>query len=157
MYTNSECNAPPFILPFSTSPLSPSILPPPLTLLFLPFCIGINAFFPFCYFFLLLFLHVLVATGEVYSWGSGIFGQLCHGNLRDRFSPLMIGVTLRGMAVTQVACHDYYSAAVTGEGEDPDRVDAILVGGTLGGVYYKHVGLYVIHAIHENVDNGSLF
>ena len=58
----------------------------------------------------------------------------------------MIGVTLRGVAVTQVACHDYYSAAVTGEGEDfslflilnihlyPDRVDVILVGSTLGGV-----------------------
>ena len=79
----------------------------------------------FCYFLLLLFLHVLVATGEVYSWGSGIFGQLGHGNLRDRFSPMMIGVTLRGMAVTQVACHDYYSAVVTGEDEDPDSVDVI--------------------------------
>ena len=112
---------------------------------------------PFCYFLLLLFLHVLVATGEVYSWGSGIFGQLGHGNLRDRFSPLMIGVTLRGVAVTQVACHDYYSAVVTGEGEDPDSVDAILVGSTLGGVYYKHVGLYVIHVIHESMYDCSLF
>ena len=37
----------------------------------------------------------------------------------------MIGVTLRGVAGTQVACHDYYSAAVTGEAEDPDRVDVI--------------------------------
>jgi len=63
------------------------------------------------------------ATGVVYSWGSGIFGQLGHGNLRDRFSPLMVGVTLRGLAVTQVACHDYYSAAVTGQqGEGLGRV-----------------------------------
>ncbi len=60
---------------------------------------------------------VTIATGELYSWGSGIFGQLGHGNLRDRFSPLMVGMTLRGVAVTQVACHDYYSAAVTDDGE----------------------------------------
>ena len=61
-----------------------------------------------------------------------------------------------------LTCHGYYSAAVTGEGENfslffldvhlyPDRVDVILVGGTLCGVYYKHVGLYVIHAIHESI------
>ena len=38
----------------------------------------------------------------------------------------------------------------------PDRVDTIL-GGILGGVYYKHVGLYVIHAIHESVYNFFYF
>ena len=54
-------------------------------------------------------------TGEVYSWGSGFYGRLGHGNLRDRFSPLMIGAPLRGLAVTYIACHEFHSAAVCGE------------------------------------------
>lgn len=55
------------------------------------------------------------ASGEVFSWGSGFYGRLGHGNLRDRFSPLMIGAPLRGQAVTYIACHEYHSAAVCGE------------------------------------------
>ena len=50
----------------------------------------------------------------MFSWGSGIYGQLGHGNLRDRFSPLMIGAPLRGIGITLVACHEYHSAAVAG-------------------------------------------
>ena len=56
----------------------------------------------------------IVVTGEVYSWGSGFYGRLGHGNLRDRFSPLMIGAPLRGLAVTYIACHEFHSAAVCG-------------------------------------------
>ncbi len=56
-----------------------------------------------------------LVTGEVFSWGSGIYGQLGHGNLRDRFSPLMIGAPLRGIGITLVACHEYHSAAVAGK------------------------------------------
>ena len=55
-----------------------------------------------------------LVSGEVFSWGSGIYGQLGHGNLRDRFSPLMIGAPLRGIGITMVACHEYHSAAVAG-------------------------------------------
>ncbi len=58
---------------------------------------------------------VCAVTGEVFSWGSGIYGQLGHGNFRDRFSPLMIGSPLRGIGITLVACHEYHSAAVAGE------------------------------------------
>ena len=61
-----------------------------------------------------LFSSVAVVTGEVYSWGSGFYGRLGHGNLRDRFSPLMIGAPLRGQAVTYIACHEFHSAAVCG-------------------------------------------
>lgn len=57
----------------------------------------------------------LSVAGEVYSWGSGFYGRLGHGNLRDRFSPLMIGAPLRGQAVTYIACHEFHSAAVCGE------------------------------------------
>ena len=60
-------------------------------------------------------LPVAIVTGEVFSWGSGIYGRLGHGNLRDRFSPLMIGAPLRGMGVTNIACHEFHSAAVCGE------------------------------------------
>ena len=58
--------------------------------------------------------HTHTVTGEVYSWGSGFYGRLGHGNLRDRFSPLMIGAPLRGQAVTYIACHEFHSAAVCG-------------------------------------------
>ena len=60
-----------------------------------------------------------VVDGNVYSWGSGIYGQLGHGNLRDRFSPLMIGVPLRGVGITLVSCHEYHSAAVAGKQIQP--------------------------------------
>ena len=60
-------------------------------------------------------LSLCAVSGEVYSWGSGFYGRLGHGNLRDRFSPLMIGAPLRGQAVTYIACHEFHSAAVCGE------------------------------------------
>ena len=62
-------------------------------------------------------LHILVyivASGEVFTWGSGSYGRLGHGNLRDRFSPLMIGGVLRGVGITFVACHEFHSLAVAG-------------------------------------------
>ena len=37
------------------------------------------------------FSLALSTHGEVFSWGSGKYGRLGHGNLRDRFLPLMIG------------------------------------------------------------------
>lgn len=63
------------------------------------------------------FTMALTVTGEVFSWGSGMYGRLGHGNLRDRFSPLMVGAPLRGMAVTFIACHEVHSAAVCDNGE----------------------------------------
>ena len=78
-----------------------------------------------------------LVTGEVYAWGSGIYGQLGHGNMRDRFSPLMVG-SLRQIGVTLVACHEYHSAAVAGELEIAratvamDTVGAVVVHGYSG-------------------------
>ena len=54
------------------------------------------------------------ASGEVFTWGSGSYGRLGHGNLRDRFSPLMIGGVLRGVGITFIACHEFHSVAVAG-------------------------------------------
>ena len=58
---------------------------------------------------------ILVASGEVFTWGSGSYGRLGHGNMRDRFSPLMIGGILRGVGITFIACHEFHSVAVAGE------------------------------------------
>ena len=84
------------LLPSLSSPLSPPLLSSPLSPL------------P-------LLLPLSSAQGEVFSWGSGKYGRLGHGHMRDRFSPLMIGAPLRGLQVVQIACHEYHSAALTGE------------------------------------------
>ena len=66
-------------------------------------------------------VHVHAASGEVFTWGSGSYGRLGHGNLRDRFSPLMIGGILRGVGVTFIACHEFHSLAVSGEEEEREE------------------------------------
>lgn len=58
---------------------------------------------------------VSLDDGEVFSWGSGRYGRLGQGHLRDRFSPLMIDRPLRGRDVVQVACHEFHSVALCGE------------------------------------------
>ena len=59
---------------------------------------------------------VAIVTGEVFSWGSGVCGRLGHGNLRDRFSSTDDRSAPQGMGVTNIACHEFHSAAVCGEG-----------------------------------------
>ena len=53
--------------------------------------------------------------GEVFSWGAGTHGRLGHGNLRDRYSPLMVDAPLRGLDIVQIACYEYHSAALSGK------------------------------------------
>lgn len=69
--------------------------------------------------FALGFKHMLAVSdkGEVFSWGSGQYGRLGQGHLRDRYSPLMISEPLRGKQVQLVACNEYHSAAVCDNGE----------------------------------------
>jgi alpha-tubulin suppressor-like RCC1 family protein len=71
--------------------------------------------YPHIHIHIKLIIHVHVASGEVFTWGSGSYGRLGHGNMRDRFSPLMIGGILRGVGITFVACHEFHSVAVAGE------------------------------------------
>ena len=51
--------------------------------------------------------------GEVYSWGSGYGGKLGQGHLRDRATPLRVAA-LKDIKVTDIACHEFHSAAVCG-------------------------------------------
>lgn len=51
--------------------------------------------------------------GEVFSWGSGYGGKLGQGHLRDRATPLRVAA-LKDMKVTNIACHEFHSAAVCG-------------------------------------------
>lgn len=61
----------------------------------------------------------------MFSWGSGRYGRLGQGHLRDRFSPLMIDRPLRGHDVIQVACHEFHSAALCGEPHPLISYDAL--------------------------------
>ena len=51
----------------------------------------------------------------MFSWGAGTHGRLGHGNLRDRFSPLMVDTPLRGLDIVQIACYEYHSAVLSGK------------------------------------------
>ena len=53
--------------------------------------------------------------GEVYSWGSGQYGRLGHGNLHDRFLPLRISSPLDSVDAVHVACGEFHSAVVSGK------------------------------------------
>ena len=55
-----------------------------------------------------------LGDGRVFSWGSGNFGHLGHGNLRDRYAPLWVDRPLRGITITNIACYECHSAAISG-------------------------------------------
>eukprot|EP00117_Sycon_ciliatum_P037423 scpid39914/ scgid0031/ Probable E3 ubiquitin-protein ligase HERC4; HECT domain and RCC1-like domain-containing protein 4 len=55
--------------------------------------------------------------GEIYSWGSGQYGRLGHGNLHDRFLPLRVAGDLSGVDIVHIACGEFHSAAVSDKGE----------------------------------------
>lgn len=54
--------------------------------------------------------------GCTYSWGSGTYGQLGHGDDSDRLHPLLLE-TMRGRHVIDVSCGAFHSIAVLGTGE----------------------------------------
>ncbi|CAG8496102.1 9785_t:CDS:2, partial [Ambispora leptoticha] len=58
--------------------------------------------------------HFLALTrnGEVYTWGSGRYGQLGHGNLKSLNRPTVIEF-LQGLTVTEIACGGWHSAVIT--------------------------------------------
>ncbi|XP_019854073.1 PREDICTED: ultraviolet-B receptor UVR8-like [Amphimedon queenslandica] len=58
----------------------------------------------------------LNSKGQVFSWGAGPQGCLGHGNLRDRYSPLMIDGPLRDVNVVHVACYENHSAVISEDG-----------------------------------------
>ena len=62
--------------------------------------------------------HVAALThdGQLYTLGSGVCGQLGHGNTMDGDTPRMVSV-LDGRAIAQVACGKSHSLALTSEGD----------------------------------------
>ena len=56
----------------------------------------------------------------VFTWGAGANGQLGHGNLRDRYSPVMIDKPLRGLEIVHISCYEYHSAALSGDASSPE-------------------------------------
>lgn len=64
--------------------------------------------------------HVLALTrnGDIYSWGHNGYGQLGHGDtsIHTRM-PVIIGSTLTGVPIGQVACGAYHSVALSKDGK----------------------------------------
>ena len=57
----------------------------------------------------------MTGVGNVYAWGAGEYGKLGHGNLRDRYSPIMVDTPLREVEVVHIACGEHHSAALSSE------------------------------------------
>lgn len=57
----------------------------------------------------------LTDTGDVYSWGHGLFGQLGQGDVRDLAYPFMIK-SLQGKGIMSIGCGHNHSFAVNGAG-----------------------------------------
>jgi len=62
--------------------------------------------------------HTILATkdGKIFSWGAGIMGQLGHGRWNNRFTPSRVKF-LEGIAIKQIACGSWHSAAISDIGE----------------------------------------
>jgi len=58
----------------------------------------------------------VTADGDVYSFGSGAFGQLGHDNTAQQDTPKLIDA-LDGLNIVQVAAGDFHSLAVTDDGD----------------------------------------
>eukprot|EP01103_Thecamoeba_quadrilineata_P018925 TRINITY_DN7469_c0_g1_i1.p1 TRINITY_DN7469_c0_g1~~TRINITY_DN7469_c0_g1_i1.p1 ORF type:complete len:796 (+),score=82.08 TRINITY_DN7469_c0_g1_i1:63-2390(+) len=61
--------------------------------------------------------HTLVLNdkGEVYSWGSGVFGQLGHGRPQDSIKPYRIE-TFTNTKINQISCGHFHSVCLTEKG-----------------------------------------
>ncbi|XP_038055580.1 E3 ubiquitin-protein ligase HERC2-like [Patiria miniata] len=59
----------------------------------------------------------ITAKGELYTWGSGSYGRLGHGNSEDRLNPTLVS-NLKGQVIKQVACgsQDGQTLALTNTG-----------------------------------------
>ena len=58
----------------------------------------------------------LSSNGEVFTWGSGNWGRLGHGDQNHRFVPTKVEIP-GGERIVKVSCGDYHTAAVTASGK----------------------------------------
>eukprot|EP00802_Teleaulax_amphioxeia_P007464 Tamp_07470.p1 GENE.Tamp_07470~~Tamp_07470.p1 ORF type:complete len:751 (-),score=117.76 Tamp_07470:241-2352(-) len=88
-------------------------------------------------------------TGALYTWGSGIFGQLGLGDTESRLSPSLVSGALQGRHMTAVSCGIFHVLALDrtgtvfswgdgtggqlGHGDEKDQMEAQQVAGALGG------------------------
>ena len=56
------------------------------------------------------------SNGDLFTWGDGGFGQLGHGDHKDRYTPTKVEIP-GGEAVVKVACGLLHTAAVTATGK----------------------------------------
>jgi alpha-tubulin suppressor-like RCC1 family protein len=61
--------------------------------------------------------HCLALTrdGEVFSWGSGRFGQLGHEELTNSLDKPTAIEFFQGLRVKEIACGSFHSAVITGK------------------------------------------
>jgi alpha-tubulin suppressor-like RCC1 family protein len=57
---------------------------------------------------------LLLDNGNVYTWGSGLYGQLGHGDSEDALIPKLLSA-LVGTHFTSVACGSFHTVAVNGK------------------------------------------
>ncbi|CAG8633365.1 3734_t:CDS:2, partial [Ambispora gerdemannii] len=90
--------------------------------------------------------HFLALTrnGEVFTWGSGRYGQLGHGNLVSLNKPTAIEF-LQGLTVTEIACGGWHSAVIT------DSQDLY----TFGWNNHGRLGINTTSSIQSDNDNNN--
>lgn len=59
----------------------------------------------------------LSSSGQIFTWGIGMYGRLGHQNMQDCSRPTLMEVTRKRGQAAQVACGDMHSAYVSKQGE----------------------------------------
>ena len=58
----------------------------------------------------------LTKNGEVFTWGSNSWGELGHGDKKDRRVPTKVE-SLDGLVITKISCGPQHTAVLTDNGE----------------------------------------
>jgi alpha-tubulin suppressor-like RCC1 family protein len=59
----------------------------------------------------------LTKEGQVFTWGDNCWGQLGHGDKKDRSVPTKVEESLNGRVIIKLSCKYNHSAALTEKGE----------------------------------------
>ena len=58
----------------------------------------------------------LTKEGKVFTWGRNKYGQLGHGDKKDRHIPTKVE-SLDGLVIVKIACGVYHAIAITDDGD----------------------------------------